>query len=173
MQKRMRDLWKRRIGTGLCAAAFVLLLNGCAVRELEDREFVQAMEIDWNGEQLTGGFGQFLVEADTVDEIQREYQNRIDKYLDLGHVKVLILGEALMQEQEKLQQVLRELEEKPILARNILVLSYDYESGESCLKKMEEKGIAPGEYISNLYKNNPYKKQNPTATLGELLSETV
>ena len=41
------------------------------------------------------------------------------------------------------------------MARNILVLSYDYQGEESCLKSMEEKGSAPGDYISNLYKNNP------------------
>lgn len=145
-----------------------LLLTGCKARELNDREFVQAMELEWNGERLTGGFGTFLVEGNSVQEIQREYQDRLDKYLDLGHMKVLILGKQLMKDGEKLQQVLEELERKPLLARNILVLSYDYEEGESCLKLLEEKGVIPGEYISNLYKNNPDKKS--TATLGELLS---
>lgn len=148
----------------------ILLLNGCQARELEDRSFVQAMEIDLRDGRLVGGFGEFLVEADTVEELQREYQNRIAKYLDLGHVKALVLGENLLKDQKRLGEVLEELREKPILARNILVLSCRYEDGESCLMKMEEKGIIAGEYLSDLYSNNPWKKQESTATLGDLMT---
>lgn len=150
---------------------FLLLwmLTGCRARQLEDRDFVQAMELEWDGEELYGGFGKFTADGDSVKEVIRDYQEEVDKYLDLGHVKVLILGEQLMGNEKKLKQVLHELEEMPILARNILVLSYDYQGEESCLKKLEEKGIAPGDYISNLYKNNPDRSE--TLTLGELISE--
>lgn len=150
--------------------AILLLLTGCSARELEDREFVEAMEIEWNGETLMGGFGSFLVEGNSVEELQKQYQNRIPEYLDLGHVKVLILGSRLLSDREVLKEVLTELEKKPVLARNILVLSHEYQNNESFLEEMKEKGIVPGEYLSDLYKNNPDKRQNSTATLGELLS---
>ena len=156
---------KKIISVFLC----VLLLNGCQDRQLEDREFVQAMELEWDGEELFGGFGKFLVEGDNVEEIKREYQDELDKYLDLGHVKVLILGEKLMGNERQLKKVLKEMEEMPVFARNILVLSHKYESERSYLKQLEDKGIVPGEYISNLYKNNPDKKS--TTTLGELISK--
>lgn len=150
--------------------AILLLLTGCSARELEDREFVEAMEIEWNGETLMGGFGSFLVEGNSVEELQKQYQNRIPEYLDLGHVKVLILGNKLLSDEEKLKEVLTDLEKKPVLARNILVLSHEYQREESFLKELEEKGIVPGEYLSDLYKNNPCQKQNSTATMGELMS---
>ena len=150
--------------------AILLLLTGCSARELEDREFVEAMEIEWNGETLMGGFGSFLVEGNSVEELQKQYQNRIPEYLDLGHVKVLILGSRLLSDREVQKEVLTELEKKPVLARNILVLSHEYQNEESFLEEMKEKGIVPGEYLSDLYKNNPDKRQNSTATLGDLLS---
>lgn len=157
---------KIRILTLVCVC--ILLLNGCRARQLEEREFVQAMELEWNGETLFGGFSRFCVQGQSVDEIREMYQEHIEKYLDLGHVKVLILGKRLMNNQVVLERVLREMEEMPVFARNILVLSYEYETEHSVLQKMEEKGIVPGESISNLYKNNPRRKS--TVTLGELTS---
>lgn len=160
----------QKIAAGIFLIAAIMLLPSCGARELEDREFVQAMEIDLQDEKLVGGFGGFLVEADTVEGIQRSYQDQIERFLDLGHVKVLVLGKNLIKEEERLRQVMEELALKPALARNILVLSYHYEDGKSYLNKLEEKGVVPGEYLSNLYKNNPYKKQESTATLGDLMS---
>lgn len=167
-----RGLGKRvpKMAVGILLVAAAILLSGCKARELEDREFVQAMEIDLQNGKLVGGFGGFLVEADTVEGLQKSYQDRIERFLDLGHVKVLVLGKDLIKEEEKLGQVMAELSQKLVLARNILVLSYNYEDGESYLNKLEEKGVVPGEYLSNLYKNNPYKKQKSTATLGDLMS---
>lgn len=151
----------------------MLFLNGCTARELNDREFVQAMELDYRDGKLAGGFGEFMVEGETIGEVQKYYQDRINHYLDLGHVKVLILGEDLLKKTDMMNRILGELKEKPILAGNILVFSYGYEDDESCLYRMEEKGIVPGEYLSNLYKNNPNKKHRVTATLGELMSENL
>lgn len=158
---------KIRILVWVCAC--VVLMNGCQARQLEEREFVQAMELEWNGETLFGGFGRFCVQGQSLDEIRETYQEDIEKYLDLGHVKVLILGKRLMNNRVMLERVLREMERMPVFARNILVLSYEYETEHSVLKKMEEKGIVPGEYISNLYKNNPRRKS--TVTLSELISQ--
>lgn len=161
--------WKKKMA-GTAAAVMAVLLTGCGARDLEDREFVQAIEINLQDGKLSGGFGGFLVEADTVEGLQEEYQNQIDKFLDLGHVKVMVLGDNLIEDEERLKMVMEELSGKAVLARNILVFSHEYEDGKSYLGKLEEKGIVPGEYLSNLYKNNPYKKQDSTATLGDLMS---
>ncbi len=160
----------KKITAGALLAALLCLLPGCGARELEDREFVQAMEMELQDGKLVGGFGGFLVEADSVEGLQRAYQDQISRFLDLGHVKALVLGKKLLGDEKALAQVMAEMSEKPVFARNILVLSYDYEEGESYLGRLEEKGIIPGEYLSDLYKNNPYKKQNSTATLGDLMS---
>lgn len=160
----------QKMAAGILLIAAAGLLSGCQARELEDREFVQAMEIDLQNGKLVGGFGGFLVEADTVEGLQRSYQDQIERFLDLGHIKVLVLGKELIKEEERLGQVMAELAQRPVFARNILVLSYNYEDGKSYLNKLEEKGVVPGEYLSNLYKNNPYKKQESTATLGDLMS---
>lgn len=148
-----------------CAAA----LCGCSAHELENRIFVQAMELDYRNGILTGGFGDFLVEGDDVGEIRAEYQNELDKYLDLGHVQAIVLGEALCADPIRLREVLLELEQMPVISRNSLVFSHDYRDGESYLKKLADEGKVPGEYLCDRYRNTPHN--DSAETLGELLSD--
>lgn len=148
----------------VCAAA----LCGCAARELEDRIFAQAMELDWRGGTLTGGFGDFLVEGDSVDEIRANYQNELDKYLDLGHIKAIVLGKNLCMAPDELREVLLDLEQMPVISRNSLVFLHTYRDEESYLKTLSDEGRVPGEYLSDRYRNTPHSE--PAETLGEMLS---
>lgn len=147
-----------------CAAA----LCGCSARELEDRIFVQAMELDYRNGTLVGGFGDFLAEGDDVEEIRADYQDELDKYLDLGHVRAIVLGEALCANSQKLREVLLELEQMPMISRNSLVFSHDYTEGESYLKELADEGRVPGEYLCDRYRNTPHREA--AETLGELLA---
>ncbi len=149
----------------VCAAA----LCGCAAHELEDRIFAQAMELDWRDGVLTGGFGDFLTEGNSVKEVRENYQDKLDKYLDLGHVQAIVLGEALCANDEKLREVLLELEQMPVIYRNSLVFRHDYRDDESYLKELADEGKVPGEYLCDRYRNTPHSK--PAETLGELLSD--
>lgn len=155
--------------TGIFLAA--LLLCGCSARELEDRLFAQAMELNLDGDGLVGGFGDFLVQGDTVEEIRENYQGHLDKYLDLGHIKAIVLGRALLDDGEKLREVLLELEQMPVISSSSLVFSYAYPARESYLEKLKEHGREPGEYLSDLYENNPLHAE--AVTLGDMLGEKI
>lgn len=146
-----------------------LFLCGCTARELEDRSFPLAMELELLEGKLYGGFGSDLVAAENVEAIKRETQQKLDKYLDLGHVKVIVMGKNLLAEKEKAEEILRELEQMPAISGNCMIFSYEYKEQESYLKKLEEAGKNPGEYLSDLEKNNPYKKSSSAKTLAELL----
>ncbi|MDO4521638.1 MAG: hypothetical protein Q4B57_00680 [Eubacteriales bacterium] len=169
----------RKIGfrKGLWAGAIwiltVLLLTGCSARDLEDRTFPQAMEVELVEQELQGGFGEHTVRGSSLQELIERYQAESDKYVDLGHVKVLVLGTQLLGQKAQLQSLMEEMNAQPILARNILVVSYKFADEKSCLKKLEEKGIVPGEYLSDLYKNNPQYKKHATATLAEVIAAVL
>lgn len=146
-----------------------LFLCGCTARELEDRSFPLAMELELMEGKLYGGFGDDLVVAENVEEIKKEVQQNLDKYLDLGHVKVIVMGKNLLAEKEKAEEIMRELEQMPAISGNCMIFSHEYKNPESYLKKLEEAGKNPGEYLSDLEKNNPYRKSSSTKTLAELL----
>lgn len=170
MRKKNREQAKIRIIRGVAAVMLcVLFLSGCTARELEDRAFPQAMELELSGQELIGGFGGGMVRGNNVEELKKEAQKNMDKYLDLGHIKVIVMGERLLADRKRAETVMRELEQMPSISGNCLVFAHFYEDEESYLKKLEETGKNPGEYLSDLEKNNPYQKSSSTKTLAELL----
>lgn len=156
----------------MAAAAAAVMLSGCRAREPEDRAIPQAFEINLEDGRLAGGFGEHMLSGDTVEDIIMANQNRMDRYLDLGHIKVIVLGENLFEEKETLGNVLQELEEQPLIARNSRIVLYDYEQESSYLKQLADEGKDPGEYLCDLYKNNPLRSGD-SLTLEELLGEEL
>lgn len=147
-----------------------LMLCGCTAREMEDREFVQVMELDLRGGRLAGGFGKFMVEGETVKEIQKAYQSEVEGYLDLGHIKAIVLGQELLDHKERLRDVLLELEQMPLISRNSLVFSHVYEGEESYLAKLTEQGKEPVAYLCDRFHNNPYRSDTEIPSLGEFIN---
>lgn len=159
----------RRVKKISVCLACLLLLCGCAARELEDRRFAEAIELDLREGELWGGFGGRLVSGESVKEICRAYQESMDQYLDLGHIKAIVLGERLTQDEEKMRAVLLELEQMPVISRSSLVFTHRYEGDESYLEMLEKEGKTPGEYLLDRYQNNPYRTKDETVSLGDLL----
>ncbi|MDO4344381.1 MAG: hypothetical protein Q4C50_06210 [Eubacteriales bacterium] len=160
----------RKAGTLIFIILSAVLFTGCTAVELEDRTFPQAMELCLYRGEYAGGFGGFMVSGASAEEIVRSYQAKTDKYLDLGHVKVIILGKELLAEKELAQKILRELEQMPLISGNCLILKHNYQDGRSVLAQLEEQGVVPGEYLCNLYRSYPDSPAKSTVTLAELLS---
>lgn len=157
---------------GTVVLLFMLLMVGCKARELEDRAIPQAFEIKLEDGMLAGGFGEYMPRGNSVQEIISKNQNCMDQYLDLGHIKAIVLGKSLFDEKDRLRQVLRELEEQPLIARSSRIFVYDYGEENSYLKQIAEMGKEPGKYLCDLYKNNPFHS-NSAFTLEELLWEEL
>lgn len=157
----------RRIVCLICCA---LMLEGCTARELQDRIFPQAMELELRGDgTLEGGFGEFLVSGENVAQICKNYQDNIDKYLDLGHIKAIVFGKRLLANHDAARQVLDELDRMPLISRNCIVFTRDYASGESYLKELTDSGKEPGEFLCDLYENNPARAETSAVTLGDMV----
>ncbi len=157
---------KKAVTALLCA----VLLCGCAGRELEDRTFAEAMELDLRDGELWGGFGGPLVKGASVEEIQKTSQEHMDTCLELGHVKAIVLGKSLTEDAAWMQKVLLELEQMPVISRNSLVFRHDYEREESYLESLKKQGKTPGEYLLDRYENNPYRAEEEMTSLGDLLN---
>ncbi|WP_242980430.1 DUF4892 domain-containing protein [Blautia argi] len=57
----------------------------------------------------------------TIEEAEERFNQNQEKYLDMGHLKALILGEEVLEEEEALTGLLAYLEEKPAVAGNLYV----------------------------------------------------
>lgn len=160
----------RIIKTAVLLLFFLFTFSGSAGRELEERVYPQALELDLRDGMLEGGFGEELVRGDSLAEICEEYQNRLSDYLDLGHIKAIVFGKALQSEKERMREVLLELEQMPLISRNSLVFVHEYQAGESYLKTLAQKEKNVGQYLCDLYRNNPYRAPQEKMTLARLLA---
>lgn len=111
------------------------LATGCARRELEDRSFPTALTAK---------------NAD-LEKQEMEKQEMSSKFIDYGHVKAVILSEAVLRDSASLKEVLLYLENRPVFARNILLFAGD----EKVLEIAGSEDDKIGMYLEDLCKNQP------------------
>lgn len=181
----------------LICSLFVLLvlLSGCTKRELEDRYFPLAMELHNTdgayrveyampnmGEetgQVKGGNSEDEKEkkdtkeessaGNTVEEACKEYQEYVDKYMDTGHIKAIILGTEILKNPQYLKDTLEYFESHAVFARSTLIFAYEEEEQESLVSLTASNQDSLGTYLENLIMNNPNRKEEKKITLGDLL----
>ena len=169
----------------------VILLGGCQLKELEEREFPLAVSFDLSNQEEIEAIFTFSdvalvtqldmsieseetdqlpkLTGETMDDILQLHYRSSDKYLDLGHVQAIILGKDLISNQDKFKEILLYLENNEVFARNVLLFIAD----ESTDEVMKVNGITVnslGEYLGEIYKNNPYLVKKESVTLGDLLN---
>lgn len=181
--KRKRMLWKTAVL--LTATAFAAsFLNGCGV-SLEDRTFPLSMGADYEKgqyrliygipglEQITGQKKEdtensqpqaIVYEGKTVEDAEECFDKNQENYLDLGHIKVLILGKGLLENRGALEDFLGYLEEKPSVAGNLYVFSCEDVPGIMSLEGEE----SVGEYLAGILENNPEGRRETAMTLQDL-----
>lgn len=169
----------------------VILLGGCQVKELEEREFPLAVSFDLSDKeeieviftfsdvvmvtQTDKGIGSEEIDqlpkltGETMDDILQLHYRSSEKYLDLGHVQAIILGKDLISNQDKFKKILLYLESNEVFARNVL-LFIAAESADEVMKVNSVSVDSLGEYLGQIYKNNPYLDKKESVTLGDLLN---
>lgn len=144
--------------------------TGCGVA-LEKRVFPLAMSADYAAGQyqliygipgLTTETGQkkagteetkpqaVIYEGKQPKEAEEKFSKNQDNYLDMGHIKVLLLGKRLLQKQDALEEFLGYLEEKPSVAGNLYVFSSREVNRLMSLEGEE----AVGDYLTGILENN-------------------
>ena len=164
----------------------LILLSGCGI-SLEDRVFPLSMGVEYeNGHyqvvygipqlsKVTGqskeggesGEKQALVyEGLTLQDAQERFNENQENYLDMGHIKALILGEKLLADREAMAGLLGFLEENPAVAGNIYVFAAEDMEEVMSLDGQETDSL--GDYLTGILENTLEKKEKQAAVLQDL-----
>lgn len=167
---------KRKPGTMaglLCCCVLLGSLTGCGKRvELDMREFVLALGVDWTGDKVKyyyDGSDTIALETDHFYEFQSAYGQQADKYLDYNHLKVVIIGEKLASDREKMKEFLLYIENNELFARNTK-LFFAKEDLEEIFRAGGELDENLGEYLENMYIDSNYYVEEQSASLGDFMS---
>lgn len=176
---RKRILYTTVIGiTGITA----LFAGGCSGIEPEKRMYPLALGIDrtvqgfhivlsmpnlpastGQGKQEEGGNRAVLAfECMDFADFMEQYNQTQEKYLDLGHLQVLVLGEKL-QDSEMWKEVFSFLEEEASVGEDIYLFSG--ENVDDILDFGSTLGTSTGEYLVGIYENRPKEDAQQGVTL--------
>lgn len=169
----------------------MILLGGCQLKELEEREFPLAVSFDLSDMDKIEVIFTFSdvamvtqiekskeseeiaqvpkLTGETMDDVLQIHYRSSEKYLDLGHVRAIILGKDLITNQDKFKEILLYLENNEVFARNVLLFIAEKSTDEV----MKVNGISVdslGQYLGEIYRNNPYLDKEESVTLGDLLN---
>ena len=97
--------------------------------------------------------------AESLEEIRNLYDRGSQYELDIGHVKALVLGTALVSGEEKLGQVMDWLEKDTSLGRNALV--FQAEQPSAIMEQRAVLGDSVGVFLNGIYGEPENKERRP------------
>lgn len=175
---------KKRLAAMLLSCITVLF-TGCAGTEPEERMYPLAIAVQEteNGLQVSYGMpdlqkmtGQEKEEEGTAtsiltivggdfDEIEKHYQESQDKYLDLGHLKAILISKT-MTEKENWKKLFHYLKTEKMVGEDIYVFEAD--DPEQILRWQETSGVSVGEYLTAILEKDKNEKIPSSVTLREV-----
>ena len=176
---------KTRKTTIVALAVFVLALNGCAGIEPEKRMYPLALGAEWSEDgwtliygmpELPGAEGQekeesqnsvLSIKGNDFDEIEKIYNRSQEKYLDMGHLQVLILKNQLVQS-EYWKELLAYLEKEPLIGENVYVFRSEYPEQ---IMKWNKNGSSTGEYLLGILENRIPEQEKNGVTLRQVYQQ--
>lgn len=176
---------RKKIYSSLLILFCCCLLVGCTGVEPEKRLYPQAIALDRNQEEyevlfampdMEGTTGQeksgeekqeniLAFSGKNMKEIQKLYNQTQEKYLDLGHVNVLILGTGIRQ-MDYWEQVMASFKSQPTLGEDIYV--FQTADIRQVMEYNGTKTDSLGDYIKGIYENRPYVQQRQGVTLRQV-----
>lgn len=167
---------RKKKAAAAAVLALCMVLCGCAV-EPEKRMYPLALGVDSaqegyamtygmprlpkaTGQDKSGSEGSTTVlriRGSDFQTIEAIYNRSQQKYLDMGHVQVLVLGENLIGD-GRWQKVLEYLKEEPFVGEDMYV--FRAESPADILAWTGDGGTTAGEYIRGLMENRMSGQQN-------------
>ena len=175
---------KKAATVGCILLLLVMTCVGCAGIEPEKRMYPLALGIDVSGEGFTVSYGmpdlpdatgQGKAEEDTdrsvltlrgsdFDEIQRLYDRSQNRYLDIGHLEVILMGNEMI-ESGRWETFLEYLKTEPLAGENIYL--FRTEDPEAILK-WDSGGTSIGDYLTGLLENRVPAQQKEGVTLRQV-----
>lgn len=180
---------RRKKSTAAAAVlSLMMLLSGCAGVEPEKRMYPLALGADASAEgfvltygmpdlpQATGqekqeedgGVSALTITGMDFQEIEGKYDRSQEKYLDMGHLQVLILGDRIL-EDGKWQTLLDYLEQEPFVGENVYV--FRTENPKEVLQWKKGNGTSIGEYLIGMLENRTSGQQKKGVTLRQVYNQ--
>lgn len=151
-------MFKKKICLLVILASF--LLAGCSSTELEERCFPMAVMVEMENGKVTY-YASFKEE-------KTENVDRLNKIPDYNHLKVLVLEEDLLEQQNQYNAMLDKLAETEEFPRNTYVCVVDDVDDLFELEKNITEDL--GSYLEEYLKKHEEKKDR-LLTLGDLMDE--
>ena len=179
--------WRKSLIALVCVNG-IFWLTGCGGVEPEKRMYPLALGADFSDGkfQLTYGIpdvpkatGQERNSEDqgnaapsirgkSFREIEELYSRTQEKYLDMGHLEVLVLGQELL-DGGHWEQVLEYLKQDPVIGENVYVFCCD--SAAQAVGWVSPKDTSLGEYLIGLLENHPDGSISQAVTLRDVYHE--
>lgn len=179
---------KKFAGIILSSIFCMIFLSGCGGVEPEKRMYPLALGADFedgnfvltygipdlpkatgqekNGEDQ-GSMAPSIRGADFT-QIEKVYSRTQEKYLDLGHLEILVLGQSVLDE-GKWEEVLKYLKQEPTVGENVYV--FQTKDAASAVGWTSPQETSLGEYILGLLENDPDGSPKEAVTLREVYYE--
>ena len=171
----------------LLAVIVALNLSACGVA-LENRSFPLSMGVDYldgqyqvyyglpdlsgvtgqskDGENQKAGEKADFYQGRTMEDAEKDFQNSQEDYLDTGHLKVLLLGNGLLDHEEAYKNLLHYLEDKPSIAGNIYVFSCAQLGDVMSMDGQQMDSL--GDYLTGIVENRPDSQAHRQTDLQDL-----
>lgn len=180
----MREKFQKTIiFTLLCS--MLCIFTGCGANELEETAFPLLVAVDYEDDQnkviYCNGFSRPSEESsggkefpyasrrgDTFALAKETYEDLLQKVPDYNHLKILLLGEDFVKNQQAYQNMLDTLAETEQFPRNTYVCITDEIS--DILEIADKLPEDVGSYLEN-YLENHKKEENNLISLGDLIDE--
>lgn len=180
----MRRMGKKLLLYAGLTACLASLLSGCSGVEPEKRFYPLAMAVDYrNGQyQVTyamanlpestgqdkpeeGGPSNVELAGRTFEEISCEYNRSQEKYLDISHLQVLILGREMLR-QGQCAPLFNYLKGNPLVGEDLYV--FQANDVDTVMEFQGDNGQSVGEYLQGIYENRPYSEKKSGVTLRQV-----
>lgn len=136
-----------------------LFFTGCwDAKDPEDRSFIITLGVDYAAEGCIFTFAPANMEtgeaeiviAETLAEAVAEVDTRISRKTDLGQLKTVILSQSLLEQAEKRESLLRELEQSQAVSAKVMLLATT-DTASACVEAAlaEDRGL----FLWDFYKN--------------------
>ena len=185
--RRGRKRAKGALAAGILCLCVGLNFSGCSVVELEDRSFPMLIALDeaedgcrliykfqdlsevTSGDSKKNGGSEQDVSGGSFYEAMERYQEENGKYMDLNHVKVILLGRAFLENDRLYEDFLTVLADSPEISKNILVFVTEDAKALTDLGDEMEENL--GTYLEGMLQGNPDMSDRHQVTLGTILND--
>ncbi len=143
--------------------------------ELEDRalivsfDFPDLAQISEKGKTTDTAMGLSLEGMDMY-HVEKSYENNTNRVLDYNHMKAIVLGQNMFEDQRQLRSLLLAWEQREASARNTSLL-IGSESAAKILSLTDETEGSMGKYLEEMLESQKDFKQNKIATIGDLMNQ--